>query len=330
MKLTEQILAGNLKAIENRLFEKAAFVVESSVTPLMEQRDAPDQSAYPLTRREVEKMLTKFERREDDSTGIDNPEARSIEGMKRVRWYAPEQDSDFVDEFIDGATGEKRNLDDRPSKMMPYDYRFTVHKPGDINISQAHEVGDADTSNDSEDWEGGFNRYFESADSPKTIDDEYAHQERAYRAKTGKTPPANWEVKQAHQNYHAFRKNNFDEHGNMVDKKKQAKLHKTFMDTVDQHGMTTRLHEDSGVSVEDKIDDASSSDIVNLFHDSAKNHYPIELHLDDNSYVSIEPHHAQHFINAGKADDVPNYMKSAGHFKELLKSVYSTIGDKDD
>ncbi len=243
MSLTKNILEGKIAEIERELFARAAFAIKESTTSIMEMRDAPDNAAYPLTRREVEKMMTKYERREDNTTGLDNPEARAVEGMSRARWYAPEHSSDFVDEFIDGATGVKRNMDDRPSKMMPYDYKFTVHKPGDINVSQATEIGDADTTNDKEDWEGGFNRYFSE-----------------------------------------------------------------------------------DVSTEHQIDDASEEDIVGLFHDAAKSQYPIELHLDDGSFVTVEPHHAQHFINAGKADDVPNYMKSASHFKVLLQSVYSTIG----
>lgn len=247
MSLTQSILEGKIADLNAELMSRARFVVAESVSPIMEMRDAPDNTAYPLTRREVEKMLTKYERREDTSTGLDNPEARSVEGMQKARWYAPEASSDFVDEFIDGATGVKRNLDDRPSKLMPYDYKFTVHKPGDINVSQASEVGDADTANDKEDWAGGFNKYFGES-----------------------------------------------------------------------------------VSTEDHIPDASEDDIVALFHDAAKNQYPIELHLDDNSYVTVEPHHAQHFINAGKADDVPNYMKSAGHFKVLLQSVYANQGATND
>jgi hypothetical protein len=245
MSLTQKILEGKIGEIERELFALAKFAVTESKDVIMEMRDAPDNSAYPLTRREVEKMLTKYERREDDSTGLDNPEARSIEGMQKSRWYAPEHSSDFVDEFIDGATGVKRNTDDRPAKIMPYDYKFTVHKPGDINVSQASEVGDADTTNDQEDWEGGFNRYFAE-------------------------------------------------------------------------------------SAEDAINDASEEDIVNLFHDSAKGQYPVELHLDDGSYVTVEPHHAQHFINAGKADDIPNYMKSASHFKVLLQQVYANQGATND
>ena len=33
---------------------------------LLEMRMAPDQSSYPLTRRQVEKMFTQYERREDE------------------------------------------------------------------------------------------------------------------------------------------------------------------------------------------------------------------------------------------------------------------------
>lgn len=245
MSIVKEILSGKnpTLVIEDELFSRGAFVVEQCKTNevllksrLKESRDAPDGSAYPLTRREVEKMLTKYERREDDSTGFDNPEARSIEGAKKVRWYSPEHNSDFVDEFIDASTGDKKNMDDRPAKLMPYDYKFSVHKPGDINQTQGKEVSDADTTNEKEKWTGEFNKYF--------------------------------------------------------------------------------------VESEENVDDASSDDIKNLFHDASSKSYPIELHLDDGAFVTVEPHQAQHILNSGRVGDVMTHMGSASHFQVLLKSLY--------
>lgn len=240
MSIVKQLLAGTTPSelIEGELFSRSAFLIEEIKKPIMEMRDSPDQSAYPLTRREVEKMLTKYERREDDSTGLSNPEARTIDGAKKARWYSPEESSDFVDEFVDGATGEKKNIDDRPAKLMPYDYKFTVHKPGDINQTSGKEIGDADTDNDKQDWSGEFNKYFTESEN---------------------------------------------------------------------------------------VQDAGQDDIKNLFHDAVKNTYPIDLHLDDGSFVSIEPHQAQHIINSNKVDMVTKHMGSPSHFKMLLKDVYSSI-----
>lgn len=241
MLIVKQLLSGKdcSELIESELFSRSAFLIEEIKKPIMEMRDSPDQSAYPLTRRETEKMLTKYERRDDDSTGLENPEARSLEGAKKTRWYSPEENSDFVDEFVDGATGEKKNTDDRPSKLMPYDYKFTVHKPGDVNQTSGKEIGDADTENEAGDWSGEFNKYFVESES---------------------------------------------------------------------------------------TDDADQNDIKELFHDAVRKTYPIDLHLDDGSFVSIEPHQAQHIINSGKVGMVTKHMGSPSHFKMLLKDVYSSMG----
>jgi len=125
---------------------------------LMEMRDAPDNANYGLSRRNLEKLLAKYERREDDSTGFDNPEPRSIEGAKRTRWYAPEHNSDFAAELTNDPGI------DRPAKLMPYDYEFSVRRPQDINTEPADEINDADTEvEDGDDWEGETNRFFKES-----------------------------------------------------------------------------------------------------------------------------------------------------------------------
>jgi hypothetical protein len=118
-------------------------------------RDAPDQSAYPLTRRAVERLLNTYERRDEETS--ENQEARSIEGMRKARWYPPEQASDFT---VDDPS--KPNLDDRPAKLMPYDYYFSVHKPGDRETEYGNEISDADTDvdPDEKDWKGASNTFF--------------------------------------------------------------------------------------------------------------------------------------------------------------------------
>jgi hypothetical protein len=163
------------KSIHAQLQSRGAFLIRESCKQadvvanirLTEMRDSPDQSRYAISRRDVERMLSKYERREDDSTGFDNPEPRSIEGAKRARWYAPEHNSDFVDDLVDGPTGMKPNTDNRPAKLMPYDYEFSVHKPGDIETEPADEISDADTEvENDDDWEGETNKFFsESVES---------------------------------------------------------------------------------------------------------------------------------------------------------------------
>lgn len=130
-----------------------------------EMRDAPDQQQYPLTRRQVEKLLARYERREDTSTDFANPEARSVEGAKRARWYAPEHNSDFVDDAdIDGVALDP-NHDQRPAKLMPYDYYFDVSKKTDVEDGGPNDVNNGDSVNDEEDWEGETNKFFmESAE----------------------------------------------------------------------------------------------------------------------------------------------------------------------
>lgn len=154
-RLIEAELNARALHVVSEMTKDADFVYN---TRIMEMRDAPDNSKYPLTRRAVEKLLTKYERREDDSTGFDNPEPRTIEGAKRVRWYAPEHNSDFASELTDNPGN------DRPAKLMPYDYEFSVHRPNDINTEPADEIGDTDTEvEDGDDWEGETNKFFKES-----------------------------------------------------------------------------------------------------------------------------------------------------------------------
>lgn len=245
MSIIKTILEGSSleasTAITKQLNSRAAFLINEFVKDqdlvqgvrLTEMRDAPDNSAYPIPRRAVEKLLAKYERREDDSTGFDNPEPRDIEGAKKARWYAPEHNSNFVNDLDLGKDGIEPNADDRPSKLMPYDYEFSVHKPGDRNEEAATEIGDADTTNDEEDWEGEDNRFFS-----ESIDD-------------------------AHKN------------------------------------------------------------VAELLQDATKHSYPVEFHLDDDSYVSVHPQQAQHIINSGKAHDILNHITSASHFQTFLDDIYN-------
>ena len=158
-------------AIERELFARSSYLIGEATksfevvsnSRITEMRDAPDQTAYGMTRREVEKMLTKYERREDDNTGRDNPEPRSVAGMQRARWYAPEHNSDFANDYVDDGIGMDGQPDDRPAKAMPYDYEFSVNKPNDTNKDPHDVIDDHDTDNSKEDWSGERNRFFKES-----------------------------------------------------------------------------------------------------------------------------------------------------------------------
>ena len=123
-------------------------------TILSEMRMAPDQSGYPLTRRQVERMLSQYERREDEDNWNDNPEYRSSDGWAKARWYPPELSSDFSIEDKDN-TGSQR-----PAKLMPYDYFYTNMKDSDKNLPNYETVTDDDDmehETDTQDWSGETN-----------------------------------------------------------------------------------------------------------------------------------------------------------------------------
>lgn len=146
-------------AIKESLAMKAHIVIENCDKKrlldaarggqISEMRDAPDQAMYPLTRREVEKLLTTYERRAElDTNNNDSIEARSEDGMKRARWYAPDVRSDFKYDVED----DMFNPDTRPAALMPYD---------------KHNVRTDDSSTDEQkkqhqDYSGESNLYFHS------------------------------------------------------------------------------------------------------------------------------------------------------------------------
>ncbi len=133
------------------------------VNKLMEMRVAPDQSLYPLTRRQVERMLAQYERREDENNYNDDPEYRSQIGWERARWFPPDIDSDFSPENIDLT-----NSDERPAKLMPYDYFYTNYGENDKVTNYSNMVSDNDDkeSPDKFDWSGEHN-VFEETDIKK-------------------------------------------------------------------------------------------------------------------------------------------------------------------
>lgn len=133
------------------------------VGKLMEMRVAPDQSLYPLSRRQVERMLAQHERREDENNYNDDPEYRSKNGWEGASWYPPDIDSDYTQDSIDLT-----NSTERPAKLMPYDYFYTNYSDADKEISHSYEVNDNDDreSPDKFDWSGEHN-VFEDTDLKK-------------------------------------------------------------------------------------------------------------------------------------------------------------------
>lgn len=124
---------------------------------LFEMRYAPDNSGYPLTRRQVEKLLSRYERREDEDGWNDDPEYRSIDGWKRARWYPPELIADYEpDAKLTNVSQE------RPAKLMPYDYYYNVYRSAEINPENHYDIdNDDDKENpvDMTDWKGQTNTY---------------------------------------------------------------------------------------------------------------------------------------------------------------------------
>lgn len=123
-------------------------------TVLSEMRMAPDQNGYPLTRRQVERMLSQYERREDEDNWNDDPEYRGAGGWAKARWYPPELQSTFSPEDPDTSGSQ------RPAKLMPYDYYVTNYKVGD-QYTQPYDVADDDDdkedSTQTPDWSGETN-----------------------------------------------------------------------------------------------------------------------------------------------------------------------------
>ena len=132
------------------------ILAKKLVNKLMEMRVAPDQSLYPLTRRQVERMLAQYERREDENNYNDDPEYRSKIGWERARWFPPDIDADFSPEELNLT-----NSDERPAKLMPYDYFYTNYGVNDKVIDNSFEVNDNDDkeSPDKFDWSGEHNIY---------------------------------------------------------------------------------------------------------------------------------------------------------------------------
>lgn len=122
---------------------------------LCEMRYAPDQQIYGLTRRQAEELLAKYERRADQNGWNDDPEYRSVEGWKKARWFPPEATSDFVPEQM-----LKNNTQERPAKLMPYDYFYNVYD-SPKNKSNHFDIDNDDDKYNSKDydWKGETNTY---------------------------------------------------------------------------------------------------------------------------------------------------------------------------
>lgn len=122
---------------------------------LMEMRHSPDNSGYPLTRRQVEKMLSQYERRGDEVGWNDSPEYRSVDGWKKARWYPPELESNYTPD-----ANYNSNPDERPAKLMPYDYEYNVYKLDDVDKQNHKDIDDDDDKKNfvkDYDWKGETN-----------------------------------------------------------------------------------------------------------------------------------------------------------------------------
>lgn len=216
MSIVQKLLSGDTTAINEALYSRGAYVVTSlktqglvGTTRLQEMRDAPDQSHPAMSRREVEKLLASYERRDDDN--MDAMDVRSPEGMRRARWYAPEVKSDFDIDFKDIARNTAPNTN-----------------------------SDDDEEHEDQDWSGEYNPYFNESE-----------------------------------------------------------------------------HEGD-----------STSNLESMFHDSVEKKYPVQLHLDDGSYVHMEPHHVQHMVESNLVPTLIKSMESSDKFNDFLKTSAYPNGDK--
>ena len=123
---------------------------------LLEMRYAPDQTQYGLTRRQMERMLAAYERRADENGWNDDPEYRSVDGWKRAKWFPPEVNSDYLPDAI-----YKNTTQERPAKLMPYDYYYNVFR-NEADKEDHYDIdADDDTKNPNKDlsWKGETNVY---------------------------------------------------------------------------------------------------------------------------------------------------------------------------
>lgn len=95
---------------------------------ISEMKLAPDQIGFGFSRDDLEKMFGQYERRIDADYVDDQPEARSIEGMKRAVWYFPDKDADFLPN-----NDELDPSNEYPKGMMPWDYEIEVKPDDDLD-----------------------------------------------------------------------------------------------------------------------------------------------------------------------------------------------------
>lgn len=146
-----------MEDLDKKLMEDLKVkMTDYAVSVICEMRMAPDQSGYPLTRRQVEKMLAQRERREDEDNWNDDPEYRSPSGWQRTSWYPPELDNDYSSEDVDSEGNQ------RPAKLMPYDFFYTNYKVGEKSIEPAGISSDDDDTEDEKkpnNWAGATNAW---------------------------------------------------------------------------------------------------------------------------------------------------------------------------
>lgn len=111
---------------------------------------------YPLTRREVEKLLNTYERRAElDTNNNDSIEPRSEDGMRRARWYAPDVKSDFKYDVED----DMFNPDVRPAALMPYDNHNVKTDDSDL-VEPEEKEEKPEKQSPHRDFSGEHNLYF--------------------------------------------------------------------------------------------------------------------------------------------------------------------------
>lgn len=121
---------------------------------ISEMKLAPDQIGFGYSRDDLEKMFGQYERRVDADYIDNQPEARSVEGMKRAVWYFPEKVSDYLPD------DDMEPSNEYPKGMMPWDYeievqpddsmntrKYSANLSGEFNVYESDEMSDIQPDN---------------------------------------------------------------------------------------------------------------------------------------------------------------------------------------
>lgn len=286
-------LAKTKELIEGELMRRVGIALEAlEGRRLTEMRDAPDNAMYPLSRTEVERLLTQYERRSDDPYADEaDTMDRSIEGMKRARWYPPEVKSDYT--LDPDSLDDIHDENNRPAKLMPYDYQYTVYKHSDTNEPEAGISDSDDESQRPENYSGEYNVYeqFQEGDQVKV---------------TGKVFGQGKEGTVTH----------VGQGGAFVVVKHNDGGVSSY-----HHTDITPYEEDEDED-ENEREDMHESDSKSVFDHTSATGTDVQLDLADGNFVYLDPHTSAHIKSKDCIDDMHKSMGSLEDFQAFLDKAY--------